>query len=95
MKPYTYSPVPVFDQFTQYVRQAAPLDMGDHMHVGIEVVSANLAAATVKNMAVATEFAKLQASVLAGATNTQIGAAFKVASIAMDAVKVVSGVITK
>lgn len=40
-KPYVYSPIPEFDQFTQYVSQMAPVDMGDHYFVGIEVRTAS------------------------------------------------------
>lgn len=36
-KPYVYAPIPEFDQETQYVAQMAPIDMGDHYFVGIEV----------------------------------------------------------
>ncbi len=37
MKNYIYAPVPEFDQKTQFVAQQAPVDMGDHYFVGIEV----------------------------------------------------------
>ena len=37
MKNYIYAPIPEFDQETQYVSQQAPVDMGDHYFVGIEV----------------------------------------------------------
>jgi len=37
MKDYIYSPIPEFDQTTQYISQMPPVDMGDHMFVGIEV----------------------------------------------------------
>lgn len=40
-KPYVYAPIPVFDQFTQYVAQMVPVDMGDHYFVGIEVHTAS------------------------------------------------------
>lgn len=36
-KEYIYSPIPEFDQLTQYVSQMVPVDMGDHYFVGIEV----------------------------------------------------------
>ena len=36
-KPYIYAPIPEFDQLTQYVSQMAPIDMGDHYFVGIEI----------------------------------------------------------
>ncbi len=36
-KPIIYAPVPEFDQQTQYVAQSAPVDMGDHIFVGVEV----------------------------------------------------------
>jgi len=37
MKPYVYSPIPEFDQKTQYVTQMTPIDMGDHWFIGIEI----------------------------------------------------------
>ena len=37
MKAYVYAPIPEFDQETQYVSQMAPVDMGDHYFVGVEV----------------------------------------------------------
>lgn len=42
-KPYVYAPMPEFDQFTQYVSQMVPVDMGDHYFVGIEVHTASAA----------------------------------------------------
>ena len=41
IKPYIYAPIPEFDQMTQYVTQMAPVDMGDHYFVGIEVRTAS------------------------------------------------------
>jgi hypothetical protein len=40
-KTYVYAPIPAFDQFTQYVAQMVPVDMGDHYFVGIEVHTAS------------------------------------------------------
>jgi hypothetical protein len=37
MKPYVYAPIPEFDQETKYITQMAPIDMGDHYFVGIEI----------------------------------------------------------
>lgn len=37
MKPIVYAPVPDFDQWTQYVVQTEPVDMGDYIYVGNEV----------------------------------------------------------
>ena len=36
-KPYVYAPIPEFDQETLYITQMAPIDMGDHYFVGIEI----------------------------------------------------------
>ena len=36
-KPITYADIPSFDQYTQGVRQAEPVDMGDYIYVGVEV----------------------------------------------------------
>ena len=41
MKPIIYSEIPKFDQFTQYVTQKTPEDMGDYIFVGIEVRTAD------------------------------------------------------
>lgn len=41
IKTYVYAPIPGFDQMTQYVSQMAPVDMGDHYFVGIEVHTAS------------------------------------------------------
>ena len=38
MKPIIYAPIPEFDQATQAVFQAEPVDMGDHIFVGVVVV---------------------------------------------------------
>jgi hypothetical protein len=40
-KPMVYSPIPVFDQMTQYVSQMTPIDMGEYIFVGIEVRTAS------------------------------------------------------
>ena len=40
-KPYIYSPIPEFDQSTQYVSQIAPVDRGDHYFVGVEIRTAD------------------------------------------------------
>jgi len=40
-KPMVYAPIPNFDQFTQYVSQMVPVDMGDYVFVGIEVRTAS------------------------------------------------------
>ena len=37
-KPIIYAPIPEFDQATQAVFQAEPVDMGDHIFVGVVVV---------------------------------------------------------
>lgn len=42
IKTYVYSPVPEFDQLTQYVSQIEPVDMDDHYFVGIEVRAASV-----------------------------------------------------
>jgi len=36
-KPIVYAPIPEFDQETQAVFQTEPVDMGDHIFVGVEV----------------------------------------------------------
>lgn len=36
-KPIVYAEIPVYDQLTQYVVQLDPVDMGDHIFVGVEV----------------------------------------------------------
>lgn len=37
-KPIIYAPVPsTFDQRTQYVVQLAPVEMADHIFVGVEI----------------------------------------------------------
>ena len=38
MKPIIYAPIPEFDQATQAIFQAEPVDMGDHIYVGVVVV---------------------------------------------------------
>ena len=38
MKPILYAPIPEFDQATQAVFQAEPVDMGDHIFAGVVVV---------------------------------------------------------
>jgi hypothetical protein len=88
MKEIKYAPIPEFDQFTQFVRQQNPVDMGDFIHVGVDVVSANLDEAVEKSLTIAEEFATVQDAVKAGATNSVIGAAFKVASAKIDAIAV-------
>lgn len=40
-KPIVYSDLPSFDQFTQYVTQKDPVDMGEYVFVGIEVRTAD------------------------------------------------------
>ena len=40
-KPIIYSPIPQFDQLTQYVAQQAPVDMGEYLFVGIEIRTAS------------------------------------------------------
>lgn len=42
IKPYVYAPVPEFDQQTQYVAQSEPVDMGDHVFVGVVVKELDL-----------------------------------------------------
>ncbi len=37
-KPKIYAQVPDFDQQTQAVYQLEPVDMGDHVYVGVQVV---------------------------------------------------------
>ena len=39
-KSIIYTPIPEFDQMTQFVKQMLPADMGDHFFVGIEVYTA-------------------------------------------------------
>ena len=36
-KPVMYEDVPLFDQETQYVIQQPPVDLGDHIYIGVEV----------------------------------------------------------
>jgi len=36
-KPVVYEDVPLFDQETQYVIQQPPVDLGDHIYMGVEV----------------------------------------------------------
>jgi len=36
-KPIVYASIPVFNQETQAVFQGDPIDMGDHIFVGVEV----------------------------------------------------------
>jgi hypothetical protein len=36
-KPVVYEDVPMFDQETQYVIQQDPVDLGDHIYMGVEV----------------------------------------------------------
>jgi len=36
-KPVVYEDVPLFDQETQYVIQQPPVDLGDHIYIGVEV----------------------------------------------------------
>ena len=38
MKPIIYAPIPEFDQATQAVFQAEPVEMDDHIFVGVVVV---------------------------------------------------------
>ena len=38
MKPIIYAEIPDFDQATQAVFQAEPVDMGDHIFAGVVVV---------------------------------------------------------
>lgn len=37
-KPVVYEDVPVFDQMTHYVIQQAPVDAGDHIVMGVEML---------------------------------------------------------
>ena len=37
IKPYVYAPIPAFDQASQAVFQLEPVDMGDHIFVGVEI----------------------------------------------------------
>lgn len=36
-KPVVYEDVPLFDQETQYVIQQPPVDLSDHIYMGVEV----------------------------------------------------------
>ena len=36
-KPIAYEDVPIFDQSTQYVVQQDPVDVGDHIFMGVEI----------------------------------------------------------
>jgi len=36
-KPVVYEDVPLFDQETQYVIQQPPVDLGDHIYMGVDV----------------------------------------------------------
>jgi hypothetical protein len=36
-KPVVYEDVPLFDQGTQYVIQQPPVDLSDHIYMGVEV----------------------------------------------------------
>ncbi len=38
MKPIIYAEIPEFDQAAQAIFQAEPVDMGDHIYVGVVVV---------------------------------------------------------
>ena len=38
MKPIIYAPIPEFDQATQAIFQAEPVEMDDHIFVGVVVV---------------------------------------------------------
>ena len=40
-KPMVYSPIPDFDQLSQYVSQMTPVDMGDYIFVGVEIGTAS------------------------------------------------------
>ena len=42
LKPYVYSPIPAFDEATQFVTQIDPVDMGDHYFVGIAIRTASV-----------------------------------------------------
>ncbi len=37
-KPIVYANIPGFDQQTRAVYQLEPVDMGDHVYVGVEIV---------------------------------------------------------
>ena len=37
-KPIVYAEIPEFDQAAQAIFQAEPVDMGDHIYVGVVVV---------------------------------------------------------
>lgn len=41
-KPVVYEDVPLFDQETQYVIQQPPVDLGDHIYMGVEVLDLEL-----------------------------------------------------
>ena len=41
-KTIVYSPIPEFDQLTQYVTQQVPVDMGNYVYVGVEVRTADV-----------------------------------------------------
>ena len=41
-KPVVYEDVPLFDQETQYVVQSPPVDLGDHIYMGVEVLDLEL-----------------------------------------------------
>ena len=41
-KPVVYEAVPLFDQETQYVIQQDPVDLGDHIYMGVEVLDLEL-----------------------------------------------------
>lgn len=82
MKEIVYAPIPEFNQHTQFIRQQNPVDMGNYIHVGVDIVSANLDEAVVKALVTAEKFAAIEQNIAAGklTTNSQIGAALKVAS---------------
>lgn len=37
-KPIVYAEIPQFDQMTQAVYQTEPVDMGDYIYIGVEVM---------------------------------------------------------
>ena len=41
-KPVVYDDVPLFDQETQYVVQSPPVDAGDYIYMGVEVLDLEL-----------------------------------------------------
>lgn len=41
-KPVVHEDVPLFDQETQYVIQQDPVDLGDHIYMGVEVLDLEL-----------------------------------------------------